>query len=458
MNLLEHSISSAGTKVDRETRSVVFRKSDIDPQTKLAVDRSWEVSFSKYGRPTAIDDDVFVALLKVSHDAGFAHKRVEFTRYELCRILGWADNGQNYRKIDAALRRLTGVYIVAINYWYDNQSKGWRDRNFHVLDSSEVFNRERFDQERRARGGKSPRSWVQWSDTMMESFAAGYLRKLDLQEYLSLENPVARKLYRYLGMQFYYRTRLSIDLGALCCEKLGYRRGTELNELRRKVVPAIAELESRGIYGLTHEFQASYGKCAVQFTAAELTRPSARRESRLADTFSPLTERLVTLGISISDAKLAVRTHTSERIVADIEHAEFEDRAGRVKTSKAGMLVTMLKSPTPWPRPKGFEPSATRKARIQAARAGILSAERSRQAQDEHEARRNDAELAAFQAYLANLSSDVRDDLTRRALQNTFFRVRYEEARAKNDELRARQWLDAALFRVWKDRAEVLLP
>ncbi len=59
----------------------------------------------------------------------------------------------------------------------------------------------------------------------MESFRAGYIRKLDLDEYGSIPNPVARKLYRYLGKQFWFSTTHPVELTTLCCEKLGYPSG-----------------------------------------------------------------------------------------------------------------------------------------------------------------------------------------------------------------------------------------
>lgn len=449
MNLLEHSISSAGAKVDRETRSLLFSRTDVDPESKQPVERSWEVSFSKFGRPTAIDDDVFVALLKVSSDLGFSTKRVEFTRYELCKILGWSDCGKSYKAIDDALRRITGVYIVATNFWYDNRAKGWRDRNFHVIDTSEVFSRERFDQERRALGGETPKSWFQWSDTMLESFAAGYLRKLDINEYLSLENPVARKLYRYLGMQFYYRTRLCIDLGVLCCEKLGYRRGTEPNELRRKVLPAISQLEGRGIYGLSHEFNATYGKCEVIFNAKATTKDSGKADRKQSPATNPLIERLANLGVDRATAAEAVKRLDAERITIDIEHVEYEAKAGRVKASKAGMLATMLKSAEPWPRPQGFVSSSERDQRKQLAAA--KEAQR-RQAEAAEEARLSEEEsqkLAAFNSDMARLSAAELSELEERAKRAYWFGEKYRQALKAGDATQLAAARRDALYAVW---------
>src|SRR5690606_27966322 len=71
MTLLEHSISGADKKPDLTTRSLSFVTNERHPATGEAVERSWKVTFSaEYGRPTPKDDDVFVALLKVTQQGG----------------------------------------------------------------------------------------------------------------------------------------------------------------------------------------------------------------------------------------------------------------------------------------------------------------------------------------------------------------------------------------------------
>lgn len=428
MNLLEHSISSASTKVDRKTRSLVFAKCDIDPDTSEPIERTWEVKF-RDGRPTSIDDDVFVALLKLSADVGFAAKRVDFTRLQVCKILGWADKGQNYKKIDDALTRLRGVSIDAKNYWYDNKLKCWRDRDFNIFDVSDVLGRTTYQKALKAGGKEAARSWIEWSDTMMESFAAGYLRKFDLNEYLSIENPVARKLYRFLGKHFWHRTRCVLELETLMHEKLGYEKGeTRLWRLRQKLEPAVVELEAKGIYGLSHEFIASYGKCEVAFIAKKKTSDKAEAPAAVAKSENPTAQRLRKIGVDAVSAADAVKRLSAERIIEDIEHVEHEAKAGRVKSSKAGMLASMLKSDEAWPRPEGFVSSIEQQRRKKVA---AEHAAKRKQAEADREAQRRAEEEKnrfAFNEFMGGLTDLERHAFDERSKQVYYYGPKYRDA------------------------------
>ena len=450
MNLLEHSISSASKEVDRSTRSLLFSREDRDPETGLPLTRSWDVSFSgKYGRPTSRDDDVFVACMKISSEANFASPRVEFTRYELCQILNWSVCGKSYKAIDDAFNRLAGVLIVATNYWYDNQAKIWVDRKFGVIEDVFLYQREKFDRAKRAAGGKNPQSWFRWSDVMQESFAAGYIRKLDLEVYLSLENPVARKLYRYLGKHFWNRSRHAIELQQLCHEKLGYSLSEKRNpRLRQKIEPAIQELEEKGIYGLSHEFNASYGKCEVVFSAKAKSNEKRKEKSPA----SPILEKLVAIGVEKRDALDAIGRLTPQRILEDIEHVEFEAKAGRVKSSKAGMLAKMLKEGEPWGRPQGFVSSVKRaelaKAKSEKDKAELLKKNREEELRRQAEA----TEKAEFMTFFEGLGSKAkREEFQEQALQaESFFRQFYKKALAEGSHDTAEEYLHAAMRSHWR--------
>lgn len=115
-------------------------------------------------------------------------------------------------------------------------------------------------------------------------------------------------MYRYLGMKFYHRTRLCINLGVLCCEKLGYRQDAEPNELRRKVLPAISQLEGRRVYGLSHEFSASYGKCDVVFNALATTKNAVKSGAKKHEPVNPLPIAIQTIGTAYNGFNITRRS------------------------------------------------------------------------------------------------------------------------------------------------------
>ena len=88
-----------------------------------------------YGLPTAPDSDVIVGLIqltKLRND--FTDPTVEFTRYELLKLLGWADKGQYYRRLSESLHRWVGVTLQYDGCWWDNQRKRRVSASFHILD------------------------------------------------------------------------------------------------------------------------------------------------------------------------------------------------------------------------------------------------------------------------------------------------------------------------------------
>lgn len=451
MNLLEHSISSAGTQVDRKTASLRFENQTTDPETGESVEQSWEVTFSgKFGRPTVTDDDVFVALMKVTHEQQFAAPQIDFTSYQLIRILGWPDSGPSYKAIDNALNRLCGVRIVAKNYWYDNQVKLWVDRKFGVIDDVFLYERAKYDRAKRKAkqlGEANPKSWLRWSDVMQESFAAGYIRKLDIEVYRNIENPVARKLYRYLGKHFWKRREHRIELGQLAVEKLGYKQETALRELRRRLAPAIAELEAKGIYGLSHSFKSSYGKCEVRFTQAKKVPSKSKQVEH------PLVAKLRAMGVFAADAQRAVKAHTPERILADIEDVEFRAKQGQVRTSKAGLLSKLLQEETP-ARPEGFVSSAERKQKqklLAEKRAADEWAETVRQAAA---AERTVKERTAFELFFTQLGGpQAQAEFAREALAaNSIYAGFVRKAKQAGNLEKVESHTHEAMIELWRKR------
>lgn len=464
MNLLEHSVSSANKNVDRETRSLEFTRDASDPETGEPVKRIWKVTFSaEYGRPTPKDDDVFVALMKVSQAQGLmdcpqaepvAAPQVLFTSYELIRILGWDDCGKSYRAIDDALNRICGVRIVATNYWYDNETKLWVDRKFGIVDDVYLYERAKYDRaKRRAKevGEPNPQSWLRWSDVMLESFRSGYVRKLDIEVYRSIKNPIARKLFRYLGKQFWVdgsgkakRSKHKIDIRELCHEKLGYPK-YDNNTCKQKLKVPLKELEDAGIFGLRHEFEQSYGECRIVFE-----RKVARREQKPGPV-SGLVAKLLELRVRREDAEAAVAKHEPERIIEDIEDASFRERKGMLKGTKAGCLASMLKASEPWDRPQGFVSSIERQRKKEAEHARRLKERDEAKRKEAEEAERTARMRREFKAFLGTLSDEERESYADQAVSEyrIYFGRRISESKRAGEQDKVQQLRHDAMEMFW---------
>src|SRR5436305_2004760 len=218
----------------------------------------------KHGLPTSTDDEVLVGLIQLTkRRSNFTNGKDPFSRYELIELLGWPQSGASYRRIEEALSRWVGVVLMYENAWWDNTAKSWVDENFHVLDNVTLY-----DRERRKRAGKAkaalkappakrprktgtegdplPLSSFRWNEVIFESFQSGNLKQLDLEFYLRLRLPTTKRMFRFLDKRSYRRARLDFDLRTLACEHIGMSRSYAPTELKRRLKPALEELEQLG--------------------------------------------------------------------------------------------------------------------------------------------------------------------------------------------------------------------
>src|SRR5207302_3046 len=81
---------------------------------------------------------------------------------------------------------------------------------------------------------------------IFRSFQSGNLKQLDLELYLKLRLPTTKRMFRFLDKRFYRCDRLDFDLKTLACEHIGMSRSYKPTELKRRLKPALDELESLG--------------------------------------------------------------------------------------------------------------------------------------------------------------------------------------------------------------------
>ena len=85
-----------------------------------------------------------------------------------------------------------------------------------------------------------------WNEVVFRSFRSGYLKQIDMELFRRLQSPIAKRLYRLLDKRFYHKSQWVFDLRELACEHVGLSRNYDTGQLKRKLLPAIAELEAAG--------------------------------------------------------------------------------------------------------------------------------------------------------------------------------------------------------------------
>src|SRR5262249_8006918 len=145
------------------------------------------------GLPTAGDTDVLVGLIQLTRlRNNFTEPKVNFTRYELLKVLGWPDESKYYKRVDESLNRWVGVTLHYNNTWWDNKTKRYLSAKLHIIESVII------DDERagRVRRGGLPFSSFTWNTTFIQSCQADNLKRLDLDRYFGFRSAISKRVYR----------------------------------------------------------------------------------------------------------------------------------------------------------------------------------------------------------------------------------------------------------------------
>ncbi len=424
LNLAEFPIAALTDRVPDGQTTMVFEDRMERRDSAPIIRRLTIMGTHKHGLPTATDDEVLVGLIQLTkRRSNFTDARVQFSRYELIELLGWPQSGQSYRRIEEALHRWVGVVLMYENAWWDNIAKSWVDEQFHVLDNVTLYDRERWRSTRRNgkgdRGGKPdkpplPLSSFRWNEVIFQSFQSGNLKQLDLEFYLKLRLPTTKRMYRFLDKRFYRRSRLDFDLRSLACEHIGLSRSYAPTELKRRLKPALEELEQLGfLEPLAPEERYSYvkrGCWRIIFirggrATAVAQDPSEREEHGPDELIGALKER----GVTARTAQELVEAHPAARVRTKIEVFDWlmknEDR--RVGKNPAGYLVASIRSD--YKPPEDFR--TQEKAAKTAGKVKAVAESRARQeeARARDEAERDKAREQRLRAAWEQLPESERD-------------------------------------------------
>ncbi|MDQ2890865.1 MAG: replication initiator protein A, partial [Gemmatimonadota bacterium] len=154
--------------------------------------------------PGTFDQDVYVEILHRFGEAGFpADGVVQFTLHSFLRSIGRKVDGRTYEQLRSALTRLErtrlesgGAYSIAPERPFEG--------TFTILTSVSIERKRLTDRDQLAlfaavSASEPGEARVVVSPQLRANIESGYTISLSLQQYGSLSNPVARRLYRLLA-------------------------------------------------------------------------------------------------------------------------------------------------------------------------------------------------------------------------------------------------------------------
>jgi plasmid replication initiation protein len=352
MNLAEFPIAILASRPDASLKTVQFTDRIWDKGRDAWVSRRLTISASdRYGLPTALDDEVILGLIQLTREEGFVDRRVPFSRYNLIRLLGWRNEGKSYSRLETSLKRWLGVTFFYENAWWDKTAQSWVDENFHILERVSIYDRKR---RLNCSGMAEPAlSMFVWNEVVFRSFQSGYLKQIDMKLFRHLKSPIAKRLYRLLDKRFYHKSQWAFDLRELACEHVGLGRNYDTAQLKRKLLPAIGELEAIGyiktLATADRFVRIREGQWQVSFTKA-----TKRPNPTMDDSDRDVRQRLMDYGVNSAVARELAKSYPPEQIRQHIKVLDWLMKQANERSPKnpAGYLVQSIRAG--YNLPEGF--------------------------------------------------------------------------------------------------------
>lgn len=421
LNLAEFPFTLPSYRAPKGVTTIRVSELKMDKDNR-PVQREWIVHPSGYGLPLATDEEVFLGLMHFLHRADFRERTIYFSQHNLFRLLGWSGSQENYNRLELSLRRLKGAVIECKESFWDNKGKCYASHQFSLIDSLSLYRRE-------LKSHDQPFiSQVTFNEWIFDSFKSGFLKTLDLNLYLALKSPLARKLFRLLDKKLYRAETFEIELMRLA-SRLALTDNAYPSIVKKQLDrSAHPELEACGFLKSVRYIKRG-NSTVIQYQMAPKTNwrlPTL--EPRAANQDDPLVAELVTRGIT-RDVARGLLAAQGEKIVAD--QLEVFDYLKSTKTSAefsnpAGFLRASIEKN--YAAPAGYISRAERQ-RLKDAKAAEQRAQSERTAA---EAQADQDREAAFQKLWDSLSDTDKESLEAQVLLtlNEFTRKAYRSEKS----------------------------
>lgn len=222
---LRRRAASRAILLDRSLEALpFFRLSDSADESAISYSPPtggrWRVLPAPGDRlPGTFDQDVYVEIMHRYSESGFPPDgTVSFTLHAFLRSIGRRVDGRTYEQLRSALTRLQRTTIESNGVYLAANERETPDVRFTLLTAVSIERRRMVDREQFTlfpvlAASEPGDARVTISPLLRANIEAGYTVMLSSPAYLSLSNPVARRLYRVLEVareneMVTWRTRL----------------------------------------------------------------------------------------------------------------------------------------------------------------------------------------------------------------------------------------------------------
>lgn len=207
---VKRRIQARSALLDRSLEALpLFRLSDAPDDSAMSYTTEeggrWLVLASPGDRmPGTFDQDVYIELMRRFEEAGSPSDGVlSFTLHAFLRTMGRQVDGRTYEQLRASLTRLERTALQSENSYFDAGPNGVASLNFTLLTSVMIERRRVSERDQLALfpslvAAEPGEARVIVSPIVRQNIAARHVVSLNVQRYLSLPSPVARRLYRLI--------------------------------------------------------------------------------------------------------------------------------------------------------------------------------------------------------------------------------------------------------------------
>lgn len=236
MNLIEFPFGPVSTTTAKtlEVEHQVF-----DRTLRREVTRKMIITGAdKFGLPRPIDDQVLIGMKALTKRAGFASRKIEFSRYELCKTIGWEVDGRAYQRLEDSFDRIAGTTLKFKDAWWDKGEKEYKSKTFHLIEEVDLCSQDRLARHRLETGRVEQKlcSFI-WTEVIWKSFEDGFIKSLDMRLFRRISEggrrEVPLRLFRILDKRFHHAPLATFDLHRLCVGTIGLSPNYHPSQMKR---------------------------------------------------------------------------------------------------------------------------------------------------------------------------------------------------------------------------------
>ncbi len=422
MNFAELPLALPCHRAPKDKKAIRVTIATRDPQGR-PIEKEWKVTGdSLYGLPLATDEEVFLGLMYFLHRSGFQDRRVHFAQYSLFQRLGWGDSQRSYDRLQTSLDRLKGATIRSKEAFWDHKGKCFVTKAFNLIDDYALYRRAG------SVGGDEPFvSSVSFSEFVFESFQAGFIKTLDLDMYLELASPIARKMFRLLDKKLYRAPVYEIDLMHLA-QRVALTDTSFPSKIRQKFEGPHQELINIGFLKSVRYLRKG-GSTMLRYTmAAKSEWKPVRERVRVLPAEHPLVREMAARGVTRDVAEALLKQHGEKQVADKLEVFDYlrAESSPMLAKNPAGFLRTSIEKN--FAPPIGYVPRAERQRRKQEEAAALE--QKAKQEEAERASEREHQEQ--METLWTSLTVAERSDLEEQVLitLNQFARKAYQQEKS----------------------------